>query len=276
MSALTLSFVGVGSNSKGGTPVYTINPVQVIFSVWGGVEPYVWTISAGALPGGLALTTYGAPFTYNAQIGGQIPVTGAYSYTVGVVDSTPGTPLTASLTFAGTILALPNIGTAVLGNPVVTGTPTGLTLQAMPGFSEILAAALGYGLPLTSAVLKALNGAVKFAAVRTEYFYGYYCDGDTVGLPTSFIDGYQYAREELRYIWSLYYSGAAAQACGGTLWPPATGTSGAPGQFLGGGYYIDQGTGTVSCVATYYKDSAQQTDERDGILMVHTIARRMR
>lgn len=274
--ALVLSFVGTGANSQGGKPTYTINPVLVTFNVTGGVSPYTWTISAGALPGGLALTTYSGGFSSAAIISGQIPTTGAYSYTVKVTDSTSGTPLTATLTFAGTVIALPNIGTGILGTPVATGALAGLTLQSMPGFAEVLLAALGTGLPLTSAVLKALNSTVKFAAVRTEFFYGYYCDGDTVGLPISLIDGYQYAREELRYIGSLYWTGAAKGACGGTLAEPNTGATSAPGQLLQCGYYVDPNTGVVSCTASYYADSGQQGDTNDGVLMVHTVAKRMR
>jgi hypothetical protein len=273
--SLLLGFVGTGSNSQGGKPTYTIDPVYVQFSVSGGVAPYSWAISAGALPGGLTLATYATPYTMNALIAGNIPTTGAFSYTITVTDSS-GTPLTASLTFSGTILALPNIGTGILGQAVATGPLSGLTLEAMPGFAEILIAALAYGLPLTSAVLKALNSCVKFAAVRTEFFFGYYCNGDTVGLPTSLIDGYQYAREELRYIWSIYWTGSIVGAAGGTLTPPNTGASSGKGQLLQCGYFIDPNAGAVSCNASYYQDNGQQTDTNDGILMVHTVCKRMR
>jgi len=44
----------------------------------------------------------------------------------------------------------------------------------------------------------------KFAAVRTEEFWGYYKNGETVALPVSPADGYAYAREELRYVWSIF------------------------------------------------------------------------
>lgn len=151
-----------------------------------------------------------------------------------------------------------------------------LTLEEQPGFAEIPEAELAGGLPLTSGVLKMLNSAVKFAAVRTEYFYGYYGDGETVVLPESPVDGYQYAREELRYIWSVYWTGSPVGQLAGTLFPPLTGATSGEGQVLQMGFSVDQPTGLVHTVVSYYQDGKQQQDTADGILLVHTIAKRAR
>ncbi|MDE2097877.1 MAG: hypothetical protein KGL39_11560 [Patescibacteria group bacterium] len=152
-----------------------------------------------------------------------------------------------------------------------------LTLESEPGFTEVLDAVLATGMPVTSAVLKALNSAIKFAAVRTEVFFGYYVLGQTVAIPTSLIDGYNYSREECRYVWSVYWTAAPGPGfVEGTLTEPPLGATSAPGQLLQFGYNIDQATGVISGQTSYYTTNKQQVDTSDGMLMVHTIAKRLR
>lgn len=149
-----------------------------------------------------------------------------------------------------------------------------LTLTSQPGFTEVPDSSLDAGNPVTSAVIKAMNSASKFAAVRTEQFYGYYRNGETVVLPVSPADGYQYAREELLYSWSTYWTGGAPSALNGTQTAPTRGATGGEGNLLQFGANVDQVTGAVSCVASYYKTSQQ--DPNDGILLVITHATRQR
>ena len=152
-----------------------------------------------------------------------------------------------------------------------------LTLTSQPGFSEVPDSAFDAGNPATAANLKSLNAASKFAAVRDEEFWGFYKHGETVQLPYSPADGYAYAREELRYTWSVYWTGAAAGSpLEGTQEAPTRGATGGPGQLLQTGCYVDQATGLVTCDVSYYRDGGAQTDTNDGILMVVAHAKRQR
>jgi hypothetical protein len=152
-----------------------------------------------------------------------------------------------------------------------------LSLQAEPGFTELMDAWLGTGMPLTSAVLKALNSSAKFAAVRNEIFFGFYCVGQTVAVPTSLIDGYNYSREECRYICSVYWTAAPGPGMvEGQLGAPPLGATSAPGQLLQFGFNVDETTGLISGQTSYYVTNKQQVDTSDGILLVHTIAKRLR
>lgn len=149
-----------------------------------------------------------------------------------------------------------------------------LTLGSQPGFVEIADSVFDAGNPVSDASLKALSSAAKFAAVRNEQFYGYYRDGETVQLPQSPADDYQYSRAELRYSWSIYWSGSATGPCNGTETPPTKGATTGQGQLLQNGGNVDQGTGLVSCWASYFKTG--QEDTNDGILLVITHAQRSR
>lgn len=152
-----------------------------------------------------------------------------------------------------------------------------LVLGTQPGFAEVPDSAFDAGNPASAANLKAVNAEAKFAAVRTEEFWGYYKHGETVQLPISPADGYQYAREELRYTWSIWWTGAApGSALNGTQITPSRGATGGPGHLLQMGFSIDQATGVLTCDVSYHKDGGSQTDTHDGILMVITHAKRQR
>lgn len=151
-----------------------------------------------------------------------------------------------------------------------------LTLLSQPGFAEVPDSAFDAGNPATAANLKALNAAAKFAAVRDEEFWGYYKHGEAVQIPVSPADGYVYQREELRYTWSVYWTGAAAGALNGSQATPARGATGGAGHLLQMGFLIDQATGLVTCNVSYHKDGGAQTDTNDGILLVITHAKRQR
>ena len=142
-----------------------------------------------------------------------------------------------------------------------------LVLSSQPGFTEVPDQSLDAGNPVSSAVLKALNAACKFAAVRTEQYWGYYKHGETVVLPISPADGYAYAREELRYTWSVYWTGAPpGSALLGTQVAPSRGATSGEGTVLSMGFDVDEASGMVECLVSYYKTAQQDT--HDGILMV--------
>ncbi len=70
-------------------------------SVTQGVPPYNWTVSAGALPPGLSLTSQGA----SAQIAGTPTSAGTYRYTISATDSNSPVQGSATLAYAVTIQA---------------------------------------------------------------------------------------------------------------------------------------------------------------------------
>jgi hypothetical protein len=148
-----------------------------------------------------------------------------------------------------------------------------LSLQTQPGFTEVPDSAFDAGNPVTSANLKALNAGAKFAAVRNEQFVAEYKHGETVTLPVSPVDGYQYTREELRYSWSVKYTASASRDASGKL---QGGPTGGPGHLLFMSFDVNQQTGLVSCVVAYHKDGGAQTNTNDGILTVITHAQRNR
>ena len=153
-----------------------------------------------------------------------------------------------------------------------------LTLMSQPGFAEVPPSALDPGQPVTDTNLKAVNSNAAFAAVRTEEFYGFYKHGETVELPVSPADTYRYAREELRYVIDeIYWTGAPPGGeLNGTHELPSRGATGGPGTLLSFGFHVDQATGAVTCLVSYYVAGGSQTDTEDGILRITTIAKRQR
>lgn len=149
-----------------------------------------------------------------------------------------------------------------------------LTLTSQPGFTEVTDATFDTGNPVTSAALKSVNADAKFAAVRNEQFWGYYRNGETVMLPVSAADGYEYSRKELLYSWSVYWTGSQLTALNGTQSAPAGGATSGSGTPLQMKFNVDQTTGLVSTIVSYYKTSQQDTN--DGILLVVTHAQRNR
>jgi hypothetical protein len=149
-----------------------------------------------------------------------------------------------------------------------------LTLSAQPGFTEVLDTTFAAGNAASSSAMTALNDDAKFAAVRNEQFYGYYRNGETVVLPVSPADGYQYSQSELRYSHSWYWTGSATGPCAGTQTPPPRGGTSGTGLLLQLGADVNQATGLVTTNVSYYKTSEQDTN--DGILLVVTHAQRNR
>jgi Putative Ig domain len=115
----------------------------------GGTTPYGWSISSGALPGGLTLSTSGT-------IAGTPTVSGSFTFTAKVTDSTTPTAQTATKSFTLTVAAavtpvsitttsLPNgqQNTAYSGSLAATGGTTPYTWSVSSG-------ALPIGLSLSS------------------------------------------------------------------------------------------------------------------------------
>jgi hypothetical protein len=151
-----------------------------------------------------------------------------------------------------------------------------LLLAVQPGFVDEGDASFDAGASASAAAFKRVNANAKYAAVLGETFYGYYRNGETVGLPISPADGYQYSREELRYSWSRVWSGSAPVELNGCLVlpPAAKGATSGEGQVLQWGDHVDQVTGLVACQTDYFKTSHQV--RQDGIVLVITHALRNR
>lgn len=149
-----------------------------------------------------------------------------------------------------------------------------LSLSAQPGFSDTPDANFNTGAALTSANLKSVNENAKFGAVRNEQFWGFYQNGETVALPVSPADGYTYARNELVYTWSIYWTGSATGALNGVQVDPTRGSTSGGGTILQMGFEVEQATGVVSCNVSYYNGTTNTTN--DGILLVMVHAQRSR
>ncbi|HEX4311875.1 MAG TPA: hypothetical protein VHZ25_17730 [Acidobacteriaceae bacterium] len=149
-----------------------------------------------------------------------------------------------------------------------------LSLSAQPGFTDIADSTWDNGNAITAPNVKALNANAQFGAVRNEQFWGFYRDSETVATPVSPADGYAYSRAELRYTWSIFWTGSASGALNGTQATPSRGARSGGGTLLEVGFNVDQATGGVACTVDYF--SGTQTNTHDGILMVTTHAQRDR
>jgi uncharacterized protein (TIGR03437 family) len=87
---------------------YPSTPLQAA----GGATPYAWSVSAGALPTGLTLSAAGV-------LSGTPTVSGPFSFTAKVTDSSAPTPLTATQVYNVTIRAALTITTTSLPNGTV-------------------------------------------------------------------------------------------------------------------------------------------------------------
>jgi len=157
-----------------------------------------------------------------------------------------------------------------------------LTFSQQPGAVDLVDSTFDQDKPVTDVALKQLNQNAKFGMVRVEFFQGYYKNGETVALPVSPVDGYAYARAELRYVWSVYSTRPATGATNGTANPPALGSE----QIGGGGVdgvdvftaYVEHknstNRGLVHC-QIIMGDGTNQTITSSGVLYVTTIAERL-
>lgn len=150
-----------------------------------------------------------------------------------------------------------------------------LTLSTQPGFTDIPDSALNAGNPVTATTLKAVKNDAEFAAVRSEEFWGYYKHGETVQLPVSPADGYEYTRQELFYTWMWYWTGRPPSSpLNGTQTLPARGATTPGGTLLSLGSIVDQATGLITLDVSYFNGNT--TNSNDGILIVMIHAKRSR
>jgi hypothetical protein len=146
-----LLFVQTGTSAL---PTGTVGvPYNATLQAAGGKAPLTWSAPPNTLPAGLTLSSGGV-------ISGTPTTSGTPSFTVQVVDSTAGTPQTATQTFSLTINARTTSTSIAFGaNPVVVGQTTSVTVtvtdtqNGTPSTPTGTIALTGSGLSAASCVL---------------------------------------------------------------------------------------------------------------------------
>lgn len=186
-------------------------------------------------------------------------------------------PTSLDTTFGlGAAMAWAAIGVVFGLTGIVTGGGTSCgdcpgphLLQLIPGFSDLPDSVLQTDDPAFALHVGEIAFNATFGMVRCETFACTYKHGDTVPLPTSCWDGYQYSREELTYIWAVQSS------C-----DPSTNWISGPDALWFMNWNVVQTTGEVFCEEWYERsstaDSRLAAKSNDGLLMIFTIAQRQK
>lgn len=142
-----------------------------------------------------------------------------------------------------------------------------ITLSVAPGFTDLQDSALVHDNPALGLQLQEISSNAEFGMVRCEVFEGVYADGDTIPLPISAIDGYQYTRDEL-----IYIPNVALNTSRDNGWI----TIGS-GSMYYCQWYVDQVTGTVKTLEWFRNNGSggSRTQTQDGQLIVYTICQRL-
>ncbi|HZT71508.1 MAG TPA: hypothetical protein VFC10_17405 [Terriglobia bacterium] len=156
-----------------------------------------------------------------------------------------------------------------------------MTFATVPGFVDLPDSVLQADQPLTDYDLTKINNNAKFAAVRPEVFYGWYKNGETVIIPTSPVDGYVYARQELEYevaAWCSRSPAGGAATNGALVKPARANTNDAPGTLFLMDFWVEEkneaSPGLVHCEVHYW-DNGTEYPTNGGFVKVRTIATRL-
>lgn len=142
-----------------------------------------------------------------------------------------------------------------------------LTLTEPPGFADLQNSSLLHDTPALGIYLAKISQNAAFGMVRPEVFAGLYKHGETVIIPTSAVDGYQYSLSECTFVWGI--QSTLNQTSG---W--ITG----PDSLWYAAWDVDQATGNVECIEYYRRsgDNDQAAQSNDGLLQVWTICQRLK
>lgn len=140
-----------------------------------------------------------------------------------------------------------------------------VTLQKVPGFNDIQDTPLTAEQIALGIHVAAISDNAAFGLVRTEPFQVICKNGDTISLPVSEIDGYQYSRSELVYMWGIY---ATAN--------PDTGWITGPDALWYMNWNVDQDTGEVTCIEWYRPWANAPAQSSDGQLLVTVVGIRQK
>lgn len=143
-----------------------------------------------------------------------------------------------------------------------------LTLSRKPGLADLPDTALDAEKISQGIHLLQILGNTKLGVTRIEFFKGtnkdgdaHLKDGDAVELPLSPVDGYQYSRGELLYLWEWAITGK-----------PEDAVPSAPGSILALSGNVNETTGEVSTTVVYRTtDGVSTTTTNDGALHVFVI-----
>lgn len=140
-----------------------------------------------------------------------------------------------------------------------------VTLNTIPGFADVADTSFAAEKIALGIQIAKISDNAAFGIVRLEMFKGYYKSGDTVALPVSAVDGYNYGRDELLYAWAVH-----------NTTDPNTGWITGPDSLWYAAWKVDQVTGVVT-TQEWYKTSVKNgnpANSQDGTLEVFTIAQR--
>lgn len=138
----------------------------------------------------------------------------------------------------------------------------GLILNTQPGFSDQPDSVLAAGNFALGLQLAKINGNAALGMCRMEFFQGVYTNGQTVDLPVSSVDGYQYSIAECTFLWQVFNSANAS-----------TGWITGPTSLWFCGWNVDQDTAFVTC-DEWYRNAADSAESQDGSLQVFIVAQR--
>lgn len=135
-----------------------------------------------------------------------------------------------------------------------------ITLSKVPGFNDTPDSVLTQNKVALGVHVAAISDNAAFGLVRPEFFQATYFDGDDIPLPVSSVDGYQYSRSELLYMW-----GVSATT------NPKTGWISGPDSLWYMQWNVDQTTGHVTCIEWYRPWASAPAQSADGQLLVTVV-----
>jgi hypothetical protein len=163
-------------------------------------------------------------------------------------------------------------------------------MSGTAGFIDIPDSSLAAHEIVDDEILVKIAENANFGIVRCEViFMGFYKNGDTIPVPISVVDGYQYSRDEIVYNWWLYTTRAPSERfVSGQAGAPGTGIEWFWGIEIGselsqeqpGSLYnyvadIDDSTGIVSIMVSYFdQGSVAEQHRNDGVVKVFAICQR--
>ncbi|HLI33405.1 MAG TPA: hypothetical protein VKW70_00050 [Terriglobia bacterium] len=153
-----------------------------------------------------------------------------------------------------------------------------LTWSSIPGPFDLANSAIAADQPLTDDSIQKISANAKFGAVRCEIIYmGFWANGGTIPTPVSPVDGYNYSRSEVMYIWSIYSNRSPGSGfVQGQATPPAQSNSQPQNGLYNfpGEWDINDSTGEVSLRTSYYSGGGSEVVTNDGIIKVWAICQR--
>lgn len=147
---------------------------------------------------------------------------------------------------------------------------------AIPGVVDLPGANIAAHQVLTDDTLVKIVQNAKWACVRPEFiFMGFYKHGDTIPLPISPVDGYQYSQSEITYDFELYTTrGPNTDFVSGQATEPSQSIT-QPANLYWTYFDVDDSTGQVYSQVSYYTPGGSESITNDGIIRVTAACQRL-